>query len=75
MFCEKKNEKVKDDFEEAIGFLYQEERANIIFEFYYSQLNTQKSKIKLLEESIIHYPSTSVSNLDFDLNVIQVSDF
>ena len=77
MFCDKKNETAKMDFEEAIGYLYQNSSSNIIFEFYFSQLNTKKTNIKLNENSSLNlfYPNTPTSDLDFDLNVNEVSIF
>ena len=75
MFCDKKNLNPKMDFEEAIDKLYQDNRStNVLFEFYYSQLNSQKSNVRLNENyENVFYPNSPTSELDFDLNVIQVS--
>jgi hypothetical protein len=74
MFCDKKNETAKMDFDEAIGYLYQNSLSNVLFEFYFSQLNTKKTNIKLTENNLsnLFYPNTPTCDLDFDLNVNEV---
>lgn len=74
MFCNEKNESVKDDFNKAINTLYKNE--NILFEFYFKQLDTRKSNIKLDTNRLAHnlyYTNGPTVSLDFDLNVTEVS--
>jgi hypothetical protein len=76
MFCNKKNKTAKDDFEEAINYLYptEETKSNIIFEFYFSQLNAEKTKLKFYDNAKnLNFTNTSFANLDYDSNASEVS--
>lgn len=79
MFCERKNENFKEDFSEAIDFLFNRneqegyELPKILFSCYYCHLDSQKSDIKLVNKpDNLYLVKGTSAELDHESNVVQV---
>lgn len=80
MTCTKRNSTAKQDFEEAIDFLFNKntqidyELPIILFSCYFSHLNTQKSDIRKADEDFknVFFTKGCGSELDYEFNISQV---